>query len=736
MVNEEPDSSSLLFDQAVAHHQAGRLDEASAMYCQVLQQCVNHADSLHMLGVIEHQKGEHLRAIETISQAIRLNPRAATYHSNLGLALRALGRIDEAIRAMEQSLEMDAAYHVARKNLAVTLTDADRLEQAEFHLKYVLDANPQDAATHKMMGAALWRQRRLHEAAESYTACVALRPQDPQASNDLGVVLRDLGRLSDAERWLRRAVALGPDNPEIHNNLGLTLVAQGRSVEAIELLQNTNATLPATSSVRNTLGVIFKDLGRLNEAISSFCAALEVAPNHVAAFNNLGDVYNSKGQPEKAVQFLQKAVTIDPGCFEAFNNLGVALKELDRPEEADTCFRKALSLHPTYVPALTNLGNSLIAAGEVDDGIEYFKQGLEIDPNCVAVYYSMASTGRYAFVDEQIRRMRDVLAAPHRSLSDRCLLNFALGVAAERRQEFDVAFTKFRDANKLRTQIHRLCGTEFEPAKHRDSVDRLKSVFDQSYFLTAATSEIQSQLPIFVVGMPRSGTTLVEQILSSHPDIAGAGELPDIERMTKDLSVSRSGTDSGDYPECVPALSPIELNTLAESYLGKLREVGPTAARVVDKMTINFLHLGLIAQMFPGARVVHCTRDARDVCWSCYSHNFASAGLSFAFSLEHLAMFHNLYRQIMDHWSRVLPLPIHELNYETLVDNQESESRRLVDFCGVEWDPQCLDFHQNRRRVKTASALQVREPMFGRSVGRWKNYEAWLGTLIDLLDGL
>jgi hypothetical protein len=232
--------------------------------------------------------------------------------------------------------------------------------------------------------------------------------------------------------------------------------------------------------------------------------------------------------------------------------------------------------------------------------------------------------------------------------------------------------------------------------------------------------------------MPRSGTTLVEQILASHPNVFGAGELNLIPQLAADLpGLLRSSLN---YPRCLDRLDAARAGEIARRHVDRLRDLGGSASRVVDKMTINFLHLGLIAVLFPEARVIHCRRDPRDICLSCFFHNFASPGLNFTFSLQDLGFYYQQYERLMDHWRQVLPLPIFEIQYEELVSAPEQWTRALLDFCGLAWDDRCLAFHQTERQVKTASALQVRQPMYTRSVGRWKPYEIQLQPLFRAIN--
>lgn len=713
-----------LFNQAVAEHQSGRLPAAESLYRRILDETPRHAGALHLLGVIAHQRGNNATAVELITRAIAIEAGDAAYHSNLGVALRADGRRAEAAAAFREAVRLDPRYTAACKNLGVTLNELGRFADAVEPFRKAVELNPGDAGNLKTLGVALSRAGDLDEAAAVLQRAAAAAPGDAETRNNLGVVLKDLGRYAEAETALREAARLSPDNADIHNNLGLVLSNLGRSDEALTAAERAVRARPDSAVMHNNYGVALKEAGRYEEAVRELHRAMSLDPRYVSAHNNLGDTLNTMGRSGEAIEHLHRAIELDDRCFEAHNNLGLALNNLERQGEAVAYLRRSLEINPAYLPAHINLGNALVGTGDVEAGTAHFLRARELKPDFVEAFYSLASTSKYAFDEADIDRMRSLQESGNLSVEQRTLINFALAQALEKCGDYDEAFERAAEANELKNVYYRQRGLAFDPARHRRLVDGIIATCDEDFFQGRAGWGDPSDLPVFIVGMPRSGTSLVEQILATHGRVHGAGELNDIEAAARNLP-SALGAGSP-YPAGLAGVGNEDAAAFAEKHLDRLRERGGDAARVIDKMTVNFLHLGLVAMLFPGARIIHTRREPRDICVSCFFHNFAQAGLSFAFDLEHIGIFYAQYERIMAYWRNVLPLQVMDVRYEALVDDQEGVSRNMVDFLGLEWDPACLAFHRNPRRVKTASTLQVRRPIYKTSVARHERFAAHL----------
>jgi tetratricopeptide (TPR) repeat protein len=471
-------------------------------------------------------------------------------------------------------------------------------------------------------------------------------------------VLAETGRSADAVEVLKAVDEALPGRPPYSETLGLSLLRLGRAREALPYLQNACNARELDVDLQNDLGIAFMAVGDHEPAKEQFKRVLAVNPDHRAAMVNLGEILTNLGDYEAAEKLLRQALEIDPNCAEARNNLGVLLGKLGQHDAATVALRRSLEVNPLYVPAHHNLANELLADGDVAPALEALHRAAKLDPQCVPAWYTLASIGKHAFSTKEVEHIEAMLEHPERSASDRMLLHFALANALEK-SEPPLAFEHVTKANQLRRAELESRGQAYDSAAHTAQVDALIATFTPELFNQLANAGNDSELPMFIVGMPRSGTTLVEQVLASHPQVFAAGELDDLMNLAQAIP---------DYPASLASIAHDKLKGLAESHLAHLQTLGGEATRVVDKMTVNFLRIGLIKVLFPRARIIHTRREARDIAVSCFFQNFAAPGLAFTFDLGHLAHFYREYERLMEHWRKVLPTPLHEVTYE--------------DFCG------------------------------------------------------
>lgn len=455
--------------------------------------------------------------------------------------------------------------------------------------------------------------------------------------------------------------------------------------------------------------------GNLDHAEAVYRRILEEDPNNARALHLLGLILHQRGRPLEAVELIEKSIALDPRDPEARNNLGNALRKLGRIEDAVAQYRAAIARHPRFAGAYSNLGLALRQAGRMTEAVAAFRQALAIDPSLAEAYNGLARTGRFAERAPEIERMEALVSCGGLSVAEKRVAHFTLAKYYDDCGAYDRAFDNAKEANALKER-------GFDARTHRRLVDRIIATFSEDTLREAPAFDTGGRRPIFVFGMPRSGTTLVEQILASHPDVFGAGELNVIEREL----------EAYDFASGAPSMD-VRVR-LRERFGEAVGERPGAARRVVDKSPFNFLWLGAIALAFPEAHLIHCMRDAEDTCLSIYFTDFTRQR-AFTADLASIGLYYREYRRLMDHWRRVLPRPILHVVYEDLIRDQEAATRTLLDHCELAWDERCLSYFKTERHVATPSDWQVRLPLYATSVGRARHYERYLGPLRQGLAG-
>ena len=681
-----------LLIQADSLCRCDRWEEAEALVRAVLSSTPGDHAALHMLGLIHNHRGDLPGAMELYRQAIALNGKVAAYHGNLGNAHLESQSPDprEAARCFRRALGLEPGSALARFGLGLALLGQREHQAAARELDALVLARPDHADTHRNLGIALTEIGRLDEAITHCRRATALNPGYAGNHLRLGIALKAKGGLTAAHAHLVRAIELDPELIEAHEQLAAACRALGREADALQALKRALELRPRTADGLRQLGGIHFELRRYDEAMDCYERARLIEPRSAAVYRGIGRVRFSQG----------------------------------RLQESREALAKALELEPDNAANYAAMGQSYQTEGRFAEAIAWQGKAIALQPHNAEAHYTLAMMHGTADRKSRIRALEETLAAGSLTPDQQVGLSFSLGKLHDEDGDYEAAFSCFEAGNELRKERQRHSMEE-----HSALVDQTIAAFSREFFATRGRIGSESQQPVFVVGMMRSGTTLVEQILASHPRIHGHGELDEIRWLAQSLPERVGG---GSYPDCVAGLDAGTVHSLAAAHLARLERDAGEALRSVDKMPHNFQFLGLIALLFPRAKLIHCVRDARDTCLSCYFQDF---GVRHAFTcdLGHLGRYYLDYRRLMAHWHAVLPIPILDVPYEALVADQEGWSRRIVDFVGLPWDERCLDYHKTERPVLTSSFWQVRQPIYTSSVGRWRHYERHLGPLLRAL---
>ena len=701
---QNPDDTSgqkMSVQQALAlaeqHHKAGNRAKAENILRQLLKQRPNQPEALHALAILAHESGRTDVAAQLVAKALEVNPNVGLYQSNIAEMYRLLGKPDLAV----------------------------------YHGKIALGLRPDHADTYNNLGIAYFDQGDYELAAKHYEHALRLRPSFPESHSNLGNALRQLKKLDEAEVHYRKAIELKPAYAEAYNNLGSALRDMERHADSEVAYRKAISLRPGYVDAMCNLVLALKDLKKYDEGLAIADQVLRIKPASADALCYAGAIHIEQKNPEKALALINRSLAIEPNKPETLNILGRAHFEAGDAEKAVTVYQRAIALKPTLSDTYNNMGNALKELGRFPEALAAFDKALELAPESYGAYVNLVDTKKFATNDDHHLVAMEKYKGDFDGMPDekRMHLHFALGKAYDDLKRYDEAFENLAEGCKRKRAT-----INYNEAEVLGYFERIKSVITKEVVAQFKGKGVDSQLPIFVLGMPRSGTTLAEQIIASHPRVKGAGELKDLSDTIN--SVRDSKGNIAPFPELLPVINGDELQKIANAYLRRLQAHAPGAERITDKMPSNFYFAGLIHLAMPNAKIIHTNRNPVDTCVSCFSKLFAGEQ-SQTYDLAELGRYYRAYSSLMDHWRQVLPKGAFlDVVYEEVVADTEGQARRILDFCGLEWDPAVLNFHKNERPIKTASASQVRKPIYSSSVARWRNYESHLGPLLAELGDL
>jgi tetratricopeptide (TPR) repeat protein len=677
------------FEQALRLQEAGQLEQAERLCRQAIAEQPRHFPSRHLLGLICARRGNPEDAILEINVALNIDPKAAFAYYNRGIILQTLKRFAAALASYDAAIALDPDYAEAFCNRGNTLAELKRLD----------------------------------ESLASFDRAIALKPRYAQALANRATVLERLERWREARASLESAIACAPHFAEAHYNLANILRQRGELEQAVAHYERALAIVPNFAEAHNNLGVALNDVGKFEQAVRRYERALAIMPDFAEAHFNLANALRAQGKLDDAVLHYERALVLTPAFAAAHCNLGVALKEQGKLAAAVAQFEQALLVKADYAEAHSNLAAVWLELGQLAAAERAIERAIDLEPKVPGHYYALSQIRRFTAGDPWLTAMED-LARESRSppKEGSVKLHFALGKAYADVGRHQSSFDHFLAGNALkRSEIG------YDEAATLAMFQDIRNLFTPERVGALQGFGQRSDAPIFVLGMPRSGTTLVEQILASHPQVFGGGELELLPRL-----VARRGDRTGVEVE-VAGLDAAIVRRLASEYLAGLRALAPGATRVTDKMPANFALVGFIHLALPEARIIHVRRNPIDTCLSCFSTLF-TRGHPYSYDLAELGRYYRAYQVMMEHWQKTLPAGvILDVQYEDVVADVNAQARRMLEHCGLPWDDVCLAFFDTRRAISTASAAQVRRPVYDTSVGRWRAYQSALQPLLQAL---
>lgn len=674
--------------RAHEHWRVGHGQQAELLCLCVLEVMPHQPDALHLLGLLAHAYGKLELSVMYLRKACLSPDVPATYDSNLAEICRQQGLLKEAEAAARRAVAKAPELSAAWNNLGIILQESGDVISSLECLERVAALQPDASEIHNNLGNTYKRLNDLQQAQKHYQRALDLNPNYAEAYSNLAFLLNSLGHFDEATKAGRTAIDINPHLIDAYLNLANIEMSRNEHHQALRWL----------------------------DALAVF------APQYIGAITARAQILKKIEHYDEALVCARQAVTLAPDSASAHHVLGLTLQALGEHDAALECFNRAVTLPGTVAEeALIASATLLMEIGNKEQAANTFDKVLQLFPGSARALSSRADTKRYQTDDPDISAMENCLRdSGALGLNEKIDLHFALGKAYLDIDDSDQAFSHLNRGNALKRATFSYDATATELW-----MDKIAATFTPALMKKFENAGPVSERPVFIIGMPRSGTTLVEQILASHPDVHGAGELS---------ALRRSVNKAGQFPDDISHWTAENLYKTGSDYLAQIDGIAPSVLRVVDKMPSNFLYAGLIPLILPGARIVHCRRDPMDTCLSCYSKNFSGQQL-FSYELTELGRFHRGYQSLLERLRELLPENrFLEVDYEAVVDDLDGQAKRLIKFLGLSWDPACLSFYRTHRAIRTASVSQVRQPIYTSSKGRWKKHAAHLGLLLTALD--
>ena len=769
-----------IYFSAEAQLLQGNLNLAEEKYQEVLKLDPEHAPSYYALGVLNYQRGNINASIEMLKKSLGFNPDNANALNAYAVMLDATGNAGKALEYWDKAIAINADYFEAYTNKANCLKNLDRFEEALEAAQKAIDINPDFVEAYINKGNALNGLDRLDEMIETLSKAAEINPDMPNVFINLSNASRENGESKKAEEYAHKAIELAPNMPEGHNNLGNALSDLGNHYEAekcykratnlrpeyyeahnnhaivcMSLLDYDQAQISARYAIAfnkeyakaySNLSVALREMGNLDEAKYAAQEAIRLEPESASfhidlvdilfledrfedaevvlqramalkddspqMYLKLANVFDRTNKIEESIEAIEKAVELNPEMPEAYHRMALVYFHANRLEDAMIALEKAFDINENYLWAMATKAEILQSLDKMDEALSTVQHAISVHGEVPFLYYTLSKLKKFEKDDPDLKIMKDLAEDEERiGLEQVAALNFGLFSAYQNVKDYNAAFAALKRGNDAKRSL-----IPHSTTTQTETFNAVKKRFTPDFVSNLSGNGCDSDLPVFILGMPRSGSTLTEQILASHPDVFGAGELHELAMVEQEHG----------------GLNAKNCKQYGQDYCDLIRKHDPDAKRITDKMPGNFMRIGHILMTMPNAKIIHTKRDPVDTCLSCYKQLFAR-GQYWSYDLEDLAEYYKQYLSMMEHWHNLFPGQIYDIDYEKTVSDTENEARALIDFVGLDWNEACLTPHKTKRPILTASKAQVVKPIYQTSVKAWERYEEQLQPLIQAL---
>lgn len=754
--------------ETLALLETGQYDLALQQALAWLKYSAEDCDALYVSGLAFLFTGQFEKSIDYLQQAIKQKPDNAVYIANLGIAYLRSGQIDSAIKHLKQAIKKQPDYEQAHYNLGSAYIKNHQAKLAVTHYKLLSGQHPDDAEYLCALADAIRETGQWLSSINLYKKVLQLDKNHYRAHTNMGPLMMHLGQLDDAVKYCKRAIELCPEQIIARKNLGDCHLQMEQLDDAMEAyadayeIDNNNVELCVA------IGNVWLETAEHAEAFSWYLKANQIDEENIAALCGLANIEREINNLPQALTLLQELHEREPENIDVLLSLSDALWDDGDAQAALQHLNTVQKLQPQRTAVHAKIGHILASAGDVKAALQQYQTALEQNPHCVPALSGLATTLRGKLENKYITSIQALLdkkttsadteprKSKSRNLKARTFQPGALKAGAlaalhnglafyyDGCRQYEKATFHMQQANHFQWAHKSIRGWQYEADKHEDYISSLIETFNPEYFTSFAAidndsvdnsrASNNSEVPVFIIGMPRSGTTLSEQILASHKNVLGIGERNFAAQSFNQIKHNQQTDKQANDFEFLTSLTEAEIKSVSQTYLSKLEDLTrrankPNVSRVVDKMPDNYSQLGWILTLFPKAKIIHLQRDPQAVALSCWMTQFAS--IRWACHKEHLVHRIQQYQRIMQHWRNVIPDRFIEVSYEQLVENQQAESRRLIEYIGLQWDENCLQFYQSDRLIRTASITQVRQPIYKSSVSHWKAYQPYLSDLFS-----